>query len=254
MKWDPEVYNKFKGERQAPFYDLVSSIRVKPNLKVVDLGCGTGELTSRLADSLPGCRVTGIDSSADMLAEARAYGRDDLNFVHAGIEEVVRGRERYDLIFSNAALQWLNDHEILLPRIISLLNEKGQLAIQVPSNDQHFTHRGLRELASEEPYSSALKGWTRTSPVLDIGTYARIFFENGCSEMTVYEKLYPHVLKDADAVFEWISGTSIIWYLEKLPPGLQQPFREDYREKLREAYRSSPVFYPFRRIIMHGIF
>ena len=110
MAWNPDIYNKFKNERYAPFYDLLNLIREKPGIKGIDLGCGTGELTRKLSDHLPGAEVTGIDSSTEMLEKAEAFKNSHTNFVCRPIQDQIKEREKFDLIFSNAALQWLDSH------------------------------------------------------------------------------------------------------------------------------------------------
>lgn len=254
MAWNPSVYNKFKEERYAPFYDLQSLIKIKPDLTVIDLGCGTGELTGKLANQLPNADVLGIDSSAEMLEASHAYVAKNVHFQQTDIASKIQEAEKYDLVFSNAALQWLDDHENLFASIIKLLKPGGQLAVQVPSNHDHFTHTTLRELAATEPYQTALGGWSRLSSVLTIDKYSQLLFDNGCKEITVFEKVYPHVLKDAAAIYDWISGTAILRYLEKLPENVRESFTTAYKNKLQAQYPGSPVFYPFKRILLSGVF
>lgn len=124
MAWNPDVYEKFKKERYLPFYDLLSLVQVKENLKAIDLGCGTGELTAKLAKELPGSKVLGVDSSAEMLQKARVYEDNNLHFQQRDIEQALSDVEKYDLIFSNAALQWLNEHEIVFPKVINLFEKR----------------------------------------------------------------------------------------------------------------------------------
>ncbi len=255
MAWNPDVYNKFKSERSQPFYDLLSLVKTRQGLSVIDMGCGTGELTRQLADYLPGGRVTGVDSSAEMLHKAAAYATPNLIFAQASIEEIVKGDTKYDLVFSNAALQWVDDHRTLLPAVINLLNSNGQLAVQVPSNHHHFTHATLAEMAAEEPYATAFRDWNRDIAVLSPEDYARLFFEQGGKEITVYEKIYPHVLKNAAAVFEWVSGTAMLRYTEGLPVELRDGFIKEYKNRMLSKYRNEePVFYPFKRILMSAVF
>ncbi len=254
MPWNPETYNKFKKERNLPFYDLLALIAVKPRLTVLDLGCGTGELTRMLADALPDASVTGIDASAEMLRESVQFERAGLRFYLQSIEETLQSDEQYDLIFSNAAIQWVNDHPVLLPQIIARIRAGGQLAIQLPSNHHSFTHTGIRELAAREPYVTALNGWNRESPVLPPETYAEILFNNGGGNIRVFEKVYPHVLPDAAALVEWTSGTALVPYMERLPDHLQQQFRLEYAKMIAAQTRSVPVFYPFKRTLMAAEF
>ena len=246
MPWDPNVYHKFQQQRAAPFEDLSALVHRRPGLRVVDLGCGTGELTRRLADMLPESDVVGIDSSAEMLAEAAQYAGPGLRFEQRAIEDVGGS---WDLIFSHAALQWLDDHERLIPALFGMLTPGGQLAVQMPSNHHHYAHVAARQLAESEPYATAMQRWTRKFPVLSIEDYAGLLFAAGADEIVVFEKIYPHVLKDADAIADWTSGTLLVPYMERLPEALRERFMTDYRARLRERWPESPVFYGFRRTL-----
>jgi trans-aconitate 2-methyltransferase len=253
MPWDPERYEQFKKERFAPFDDLLRLVSVREGLQVIDLGCGTGELTRRLADALPGSDVLGIDSSAEMLERAAAFVRPGLRF-EAGRIEGAGGA--WDLVFSNAALQWVPDHEAFFPMLFGLLHPGGQLAVQMPSNFSHPTHRFIDEVAGQEPFRSGLGGWgldwSRSRPVLSIEQYAELLYAAGASDIVVFEKAYPHVLPDADALADWMSGTALVPYMERLPDDLRAPFMERYRARLRERFPQEPVFYGFRRILFAG--
>jgi trans-aconitate 2-methyltransferase len=243
MPWDPNQYHKFQAERSAPFFDLLSLVEVRPKLKVVDLGCGTGELTRTLADALPNSDVTGLDSSEQMLEKATSFSNPNLIFVR-GDQSQLTGE--WDLIFSNAALQWSENHAELIPYLYRRLKPGGQLAVQVPSNHNHISHQIYRETASEEPFKSILKGFQRYAPVLSIDEYARLFFDYGAENIVVFEKVYAHVLEDSDAVVEWISGTALLPYFERLGEHKEE-FIKVIREKMRAVLPDSPVFYPFRR-------
>jgi trans-aconitate 2-methyltransferase len=249
MPWDPERYHQFEAERAAPFADLLALVRVRPGLRVVDLGCGTGELTRRLADALPESDVLGVDSSPAMLERAAAYVRAGLRFELGAIETFAGGAAGYDLIFSHAALQWVEDHASLIPRLFARLESGGQLAVQVPSNHNHPSHTLILELADQEPFRSALGGWRRIPPVLTIDQYAELLFAHGALEITAYEKVYPHVLADADAMADWMSGTALVPYFERLGPELKEDFLAAYRERLGSLWPERPVFYPFRRTL-----
>ncbi len=245
MPWNPDLYHKFQSERAAPFYDLLALLEVRPHLKVIDLGCGTGELTRQLADRLPESHVTGLDSSPQMLDKAASFSTSNLVF-QLGDQATLTGE--WDLIFSNAALQWSENHAELIPRLFGCLTPGGQIAVQVPSNHNHISHQIYRESAAEEPFRSILSGFQRHSPVLTIDEYARLLFDCGAEAITVFEKVYPHVLADSDAVVEWISGTALVPYFERLG-NHKDDFLQVIRAKMRAALPESPVFYPFRRIL-----
>ncbi len=255
MPWDPKQYHKFQAERSAPFFDLLALVEIRPNLKVVDLGCGTAELTRQLADALPDSDVTGIDSSSQMLDAARAASFANPNpsttlgaglHFEQGDQSQLTGE--WDLIFSNAALQWSENHAELIPRLYQRLAPAGQIAVQVPSNHNHISHQIYRETAGEEPFQSILNGFQRYAPVLSIDEYARLLFLCGAENIVVFEKVYPHILEDSGAVVEWISGTALIPYFERLGEHKEE-FVEALREKMRAALPDRPVFYPFRRTL-----
>jgi trans-aconitate 2-methyltransferase len=247
MSWDPDRYHRFRAERRAPFLDLLPLIAVREGLRVVDLGCGTGELTAELVERLPGSDVLGIDTSAQMLEQAAPRARDRLRFARGAIEELAG---EWDLIFSNAALHWVEDHARLLPRLCELLCPGGQLVVQLPANHDHAAHRLVVEVAGEEPFRGALGGWVRRTPVLPLADYAELLFAAGGRQLTAIEKVYPHLLDNADAIADWARGTTLLPYLERLPDELHEPYFERYRARLRARYPGRPVFYGFRRILL----
>jgi trans-aconitate 2-methyltransferase len=245
MPWNPDLYHKFQSQRAAPFYDLLALVDVRPNLKVIDLGCGTGELTRQLADKLPNSHVTGLDSSPQMLDKAASFSTPSLIFQQGDQSTLT---DEWDLIFSNAALQWSENHAELIPYLFDKLKPGGQIAVQVPSNHNHISHQIYREVAEEDMFKFILQGFQRYAPVLPIDDYSRILFDCGAEEINVFEKIYPHVLEDSDAVVEWISGTALVPYFERLGEHKNE-FVEALRKKMRIAIPDSPVFYPFRRIL-----
>ncbi len=252
MPWNPDRYHQFQKERSAPFEDALALVTVRAGLRVVDLGCGTGELTRRLADALPDCDALGLDSSAEMLAKAAPHARPGLRFEQGSIEDFASGEGEadYDLIFSHAALQWVDDHQRLIPRLFQRVRSGGQFVAQMPHNFSHTAHRLIRDTAAEAPFAAHLGGWSPIPirAVLEIDRYAELFFAAGAAAITVFEKVYPHLLADADAVADWTSGTALVPYAERLGDAYPA-FMERYRAKLREALPESPLFYGFRRIL-----
>jgi len=250
VPWDPSVYERFVAERERPFLDCLGLVRRRPHLDVVDLGCGTGKLTAQLYDALGDARVLGLDSSDEMLAEAASLpSREGLHFALGTIEGFADAGERYDLIFSHAALHWVEDHRRLLPRLLARLKPGGQLVAQMPSNHRHPSQVELRKLAAEEPFVSALGGWRREVPVLEIDDYASLLFEAGAAP-TVLEKVYPHVLATAADVVGWQRGTALVPYRERLPTSLYTELEDRLLQRMKECYPGSPVFFGFRRILM----
>lgn len=254
MAWNPEVYDQFKTERSAPFFDLLALLKPRPGLEALDLGCGTGELTQHLAAALPESTVLGIDSSQEMLEKSKAFAGKQLHFACVPIEKQLADGRKWDVIFSNAALQWVQDHTGLFEQLAEAVRPGGQLLVQMPNQHQNISNRLLNELAARDPYEGALAGWNRISPVLSIEAYSQLLFELGAKSMNVFEKVYPLILADVDALIDWVSGTALIPYLEKLEGELKGRFKEDYRQFLNANFTHKPVFYPFKRILIEATF
>lgn len=249
MKWDPDQYLRFQSERFAPFRDVAGLIDARPGLRVVDLGCGTGELTAKLAGMLPESDVLGIDRSAEMLEKAQDLAAPGLRFEQASIEEV---SGEFDLVFSHAALQWVPDHPSLLQRIWAMVAPGGQLAVQLPSNHSHRAFQLVNELRETAPFSDVLTGEEARPASLRIDEYGRILFELGGEDMTVFEKVYHHVLENADGIAEWMSGTALLPIFAALSDEMRADFMDRFRVGLRDAFPGSPVYYPFRRTIFYA--
>jgi trans-aconitate 2-methyltransferase len=249
--WNPEQYLRFRGERAQPFFDLLALVRPRPGMRVVDLGCGTGELTRDLHQALRARQTVGIDNSPAMLAQSAPYAGDGLSFVAEDIAAFpAPGAGSYDLIFSNAALHWIPDHEALLTRLAAALTPSGQLAVQVPANDDHPSHATAVAVAGESPFREALGGHVRRSPVLAPETYATLLHSLGFSEQQVRLQVYGHLLPGPEAVIEWVRGSVLTDYQKRMPEELWPRFLARYQERLLpQLIEDRPFFYPFKRIL-----
>lgn len=250
--WDPEQYDRFRAERSRPFYDLLALVRPRPELRVVDLGCGTGELTRDLHRRLEARETLGVDSSETMLARSGEFAGEGLRFERGDIARFA-ARGEYDLVFSNAALQWVADHESLLARLTDALAPGGQLAVQVPANYDYPTHTTAAELAGEEPFASALDGYALRRPVLAPEEYAALLDRLGYREQHVRLQVYAHHLDGREDVIEWVKGTLLTDYEKRMPADLFARFLADYRARLLPRLADTrPFFYPFKRILFRG--
>lgn len=252
MTWDPSKYNQFKEDRFKPFNDLVSHIIIKPNLKVIDLGCGTGELTKKLSDKLVNATVLGIDNSAEMLAKAPI--KENLRFIEKPILKQIEEETKWDLIFSNAALQWIDNHDELFPKIISRINSGGQLAVQMPQQNENILNKILLNLVQEQPFSSYLDNWTRPSPVLTLDQYAKILFDNGGKDLILYEKVYPLISNQQNDFFDFISGSALTVYQERLTESQFEELTAEFKNRIDKYFRNVPSIYAFRRLIICASF
>lgn len=252
--WNPEQYERFKDERTQPFFDLMSLVQPHQAMRVVDLGCGTGALTQLLHQRLQASETTGLDSSDSMLAAAQPRGGQGLRFVRGDIRPFASGSEiagTFDLIVSNAALQWVDGHQTLLEGLTARLSQTGQLAVQVPANGDHPSHLAAAEVAGEEPFHSVLGGHVRIFPILNPEAYASLLDRLGYKEQHVRLQVYAHHLPSREGVVEWVKGTLLTDYQKRLPPDLFQGFLDRYRARLLPRLEDSrPFFYPFKRILL----
>jgi trans-aconitate 2-methyltransferase len=249
--WDPDRYARFREERRAPFLDLLALVERRPGMRVVDLGCGSGELTRLAHERLEARETLGIDASPAMIARAAEHAGGGVSF-EVGDAGGFSGRG-LDLVLSNAALHWIPGHESLLPRLADCLGEGGQIAIQVPANEAHPSHAVARAVAAGEPFREALGGHVRISPVLAPEAYARLLFRCGFPARRVRLEVYGHPLTGREEVVEWVRGSLLTDYQKRLPPDLWPRFLQAYRERLRAALPDErPFLYTYPRLFLWG--
>jgi trans-aconitate 2-methyltransferase len=245
--WDAQVYAAFSDERSRPFDDLLARVGAEAPRTVVDLGCGPGPLTAGLARRWPTARVTGVDSSAEMIAAAAPYAGPRVRFV---LDDLARWRPEtpVDVVVSNAALQWVPEHRGLLPGLVRTLAPGGWLAFQVPGNHDAPSHRALRAVAGEPPFAEHTRALSRPG-VAEPSEYLADLLGLGC-RVDAWETTYLHVLPGPDPVLRWLEGTGARPYLDALPEALRAPFAAALRERLAGAYPAGPsgTVLPFRRL------
>jgi trans-aconitate 2-methyltransferase len=222
---------------------LAARIELDAPASIVDLGCGPGNSTEVIAARFPGAAITGLDSSSAMIATARTK-HPDWNWETGEIAEWASGSERFDLLFSNAALQWVGDHARVLPRLL----ERGRvLAVQIPGNWDATAHRLMRELASRFQMLENVREWYSHDE-----TFYYDLLAPRCSRLDLWVTEYLHVMPDADAIVEWYRGTGLRPFLEALPDeSARERFVAEYREMIRAAFLPRPdgrVVFPFRRL------
>ena len=252
MPWNPDVYNSFKDIRNKPFYDLLSFIKPIDNMKVIDIGCGTGEQSAIMAQTFFSSTVLGVDSSEEMLEKSNQYRATNLSFQKATIEEVAIRESKWDLLFSNAALQWSDDHHKLFPRLLGHLNPNGQFAVQMPVQTENILNKILLTLAKEKPFAVYLQGWHRDSPLLGIDDYTQMLFDAGLVNLRIEQRVYPIVANDHETLFNFISGSALIPYLERLNGREAVLFVEEFKKRIEEAFPKLPTIYAFKRLLLYG--
>ena len=251
MTWDPDRYLHFGGQRVRPALDLMSRIPLSTPSHVVDLGCGAGNVTRLLTEYWPRSSITGVDNSPEMLSRAFAEGLD-VTWVEADINDW-QPEIPPDLIFSNAALHWCDNHETLLPGLIALLGAQGVLAVQMPRNHEAPSHVCMTEAAMDGPWHSKLKPVLRPGPVANPEKYYEIL-SSCCWKVDVWESEYLQVLDGENPVVEWTSSTALKPLLDALDDETERAaFEQAYSDRNARAYpmlANGKTLFPFRRIFM----
>lgn len=232
--WNPALYRRFEDERTRPAAELLARVPLTSATHVVDLGCGPGNSTELLVRRFPKAQVTGIDTSAAMLASARerlpgtAFEQGD---IATWVPTVAP-----DLIYANAALQWVAGHETLVPRLFSLLAPGGVLAIQMPDNRQQPSHRLMRAVAGEAPWREPIgdADAVRTELATIAGYYDMLARE--AAHVDVWHTVYQHVMPTAGSIVDWLRSTGLRPFLDPLNEELRASFLAEYERRIAEAY------------------
>lgn len=248
--WDPKIYSAFSQPRLRPALDLMARIDAPAPARVVDLGCGTGNVTRILAGRWPGAEVVGVDSSAEMLAAA-AEGGGAVRWVK-GDMAAWNAEQPVDVLFSNAALHWLDGHETLFPRLAGMVAPGGWLAVQMPHNHYAASHRVMAEAAEAGPWRDRLRPLVGRFPVGEPALYYRRLAPLAAT-LDIWETEYLHVLQGEDPVVHWTMGTALRPLLASLEEPERSAYLAEYAGRIAAAYppeADGRTLFPFRRIFM----
>jgi trans-aconitate 2-methyltransferase len=246
--WNPSQYLRFGAERLQPAIDLIGRLSHPAPKRVVDLGCGAGNALPLLAARFPGAEVTGVDGSPDMLAKAASGGFGTVQADIASWEPA----EKVDVIFSNAALQWLPDHALLFPRLLSCLAPGGMLAVQMPAMDDTPARRLQLETAGQGPWAPSVAGVATVRPVPVPGVYYDLL-RPLVPRLDLWVTEYVHQLQGADPVMQWFKGSSLQPYLDAMPQEMRPDFLAAYAEAIRPHYppqTDGVTLLSFRRLFL----
>lgn len=259
MSWNPQRYLEFEDHRLRPAIDLLARVALDAPRAVVDLGCGAGNVTRLLAQRWPDAAVVGIDNSEPMLARARATSAGVANLRFDARDLATWSPETsVDLVYSNAALHWLPDHEALFPRLARVLAAGGVLAVQMPRNFDAPSHVAVAEVATSAPWRGRLASAVRAPPVAAPDVYLR-WLAPHCAAVDVWETIYLQRLAPRDdgehPVVAFVSGTWLLPFVERLgdDANARRDFLADYRERISRAYPREPdgsTLFPFRRLFV----
>lgn len=249
--WDGELYLTFAVERTRPAEELAARVAVEAPARVADLGCGPGNSTAVLARRWPAAALTGIDRSEAMLAFAQT-AHPQWTWI-AGDISTWRAGEPFDVVFSNAALQWVPDHARQFPRLLTQVAPGGALAVQLPANLDAPAHVLMRDLAA----SPAWRDWFPEAPRGWHVEPAEQYYDmlaGAASHLDIWTTEYLHVLDDVDAIVDWYRGTGLRPWLEALPDDIRRRrFLSEYRARLAASFMPRPggrVLLPFRRLFI----
>jgi len=256
MDWDPAQYLRFADERLRPGFDLLARVGTLAPGPIVELGCGTGVHTRAIAERWPDRAVSGVDGSPEMLARAASGVASRVAWREADIRQW-SAAEPAALIFSNATLQWLDDHETLFPRLLRQLVPGGILAVQMPRNFDAPSHVLMRETAAEAPWAERLAPLLRFDPVAPPEVYYDLLVPLARGGVDLWETEYLHVLSGAEGaespVLTWIRGTALRPLMTSLSVAEQADFAARYDAKLKAAYarrQDGKTLLPYRRLFL----
>ncbi len=253
--WNPNQYLKFEEERTRPCQDLANRVLIEQPRRVIDLGCGPGNSTKVLADRWPNAEITGLDSSSDMIAAAR-LALPRVQWITDGIESwaaAATDSSQFDVVFSNAAFQWVADHANSFPQIFKRVAPGGALAIQMPGNYGGPVHRLMRDMARSAAWQrwfpNGAKEWRTEEPAFYYDVFAPL-----ASRLDIWETEYLQVMENIAAIVEFYKGTALRPYLALLPSEPdRQRFLAEYSDGLRSIYpprAAGGVLFPFKRIFI----
>ncbi len=237
MAWSSQQYLKFENERTRPAHDLLLAVPTREVKRAADLGCGPGNSTGLIAAVFPDAEITGVDNSENMIEAAKAR-LPGLRFELCRVEEWVHPGP-WDLIFSNAAFQWVPNHERLLPDLASRLSPGGSLAIQMPDNLSEPSHVAMRTVAATEPFSAKLAGAAKERTELAGADWYYGLLKPLCSRVDIWRTTYFHPLPGGlDAIVEWLKGTGLMPFLKPLSETEKAAFLSSYKDELAKSYKA----------------
>lgn len=252
--WDAQQYLQFQRQRTQPAVDLIARIiaqpegRFQPN-SILDIGCGPGNSTAALKAAFPGAKLLGLDSSRQMIEKAqKSY--PDIAFRLGDARELT---ESYDLLFSNACLQWIPRHDRLLPYLMGKLKEGGMLGVQMPMNQEEPLFRIIGEVAASGCWGLDLQN-LETNETLQPEQYLYCDILSGCAgDFQIWESVYYHNLPSHDSLLDWVRGSRLRPYLDVLGEEKGRQFEEEITRQVKAAYpvtRSGEVLLRFRRFFL----
>jgi trans-aconitate 2-methyltransferase len=252
--WSAEQYLKFEDERTRPSRDLLAQVPLVDAHKVVDIGCGPGNSTELLVRRWPSANVVGIDTSAEMLRQARER-LPQQTFIEANVAHWVPP-ENVDVLFANAVFQWVPAHLKQLQRLLTKLSPGGVLAVQIPDSLNEPAHLMMREVANLEPWRNQLSEKARVRDELPTPGAYYDALSPLCTRLEIWHAIYCHVLDNAEAIVEWVKGTGLRPFLDLLEPPEVKQFLAEYTVRIAATYQpqaDGKVIFRFPRVFIVAV-
>ncbi len=247
--WDVNLYLRFRNERTQPAIDLVSRIDVDSPKRIIDLGCGPGTSTGILRQRWPHAQVAALDSAPEMIDAARASAPHEEWIL--GDATAWQAATPFDIVFSNAALQWMADHERLLPRLLDQVAPRGALAFQIPARRYSLSHQLILEIADDVEWAPLTRA-AKDAFILQSPSFYYDVLADKASRVEIWETEYYHVMEDHQAIINWLAGAAARPFLDALPTEQQKRrFLGLLSGRITESYRpqqNGKVLFPFRRL------
>jgi len=251
--WSPDQYLKFAGPRLRPALDLLGRIHLGDATRIFDLGCGPGNISGYLAERWSGAEIIGVDQSVQMLEKAKRL-HPNMEWHHADLTTWVPDQVA-DVLYSNACLQWLGDHETLIPKLSGYVRQGGVFAVQMPRVFTSPSHVAMVETAKNGPWAERLVPVLRTNPVAEPDFYYDLLSPL-CESLDIWETEYLQILEGENPVAEWVRGTALRPLLDCLGEEERETFFDAYSQRTRALYpkrKNGNTLFPFRRLFIVAV-
>ena len=247
-KWDSKQYLRYNNERTQPAIDLLSKVNInKPN-NIIDIGCGPGNSTAILKQQFSNANIIGVDASIEMIEKAKSTYPNDSFLLVKLPNDLHKLDTNYDLVFSNACLHWIANHEIIIPQLFSLLNKNGALAIQIPMNGNSPLYKLVKKMSMDSKWCIDLNQ-LETNKTLEPNEYFDILSKLTDS-FQIWETTYYHQMKSYDDLIHWIKGAMLRPYLNQMDAFKQEQFLNELKQQTSKVYnlqQNGDIIFHFRR-------
>lgn len=254
FSWNSNQYLKFKNERTQPAIDLANRINLDNPQSIIDIGCGPGNSTEVLQRRFRNSEIIGIDSSAEMIAKAKSQN-SDIDFICCDVNDLFCRQEKFDVVFSNACIQWIPNHYELLKNLMNLLNDSGVLAVQVPYNQNEPIQKIIEEVTQSAKWADSFEN-PREKYVLNFSEYYYDLLADISRNFEIWQTTYFHKMKSYKDILEWYRGTGLRPYLEELDENQKSYFENDILEKVMQNYpmqSNGDIIFKFPRLFFTAV-